>query len=647
MRKLVLVVAFALCSYASTFAQATSLTVDCQHPGWLSNSIDFQTQQSLESIKISGYINGTDIKFIRELNQKRNLKKVIDLEDVNVVAGGEAYQYKYPDATPSRPIYSEDNEIGYMFYNLTFRKVILPKSINNPIYGILYCSIVDTVITTGNNLSKVSIGTNSKIRCLYLSEGVTDLFVGWPSISEELFLPSTIGKLGYTGSGAGGTIGSDDLIIHCASTRPDTIRLNNYEIIKGRTIYVPEGTKELYLKSIFRNINIIEEIAVKEIHIIDDIFRIHTKETMKLPIQVLPENALRKDVEWVSMDTSIVQVNSSGIITGKAFGETRVIAYSQDKKISDTCTIIVNDHTTGVAIEQKQLELNIGESKEISANTLPEGTSDNALTWSSNNPEIASVDENGKVTALKRGACIITATAVDGGSKAECTVTVLQPAKTVSLNKHILTVRVGNSEELIASVGPDDTDNKKVVWNSADSTIVKVSENGIITGKKAGKTFIYATAVSNLFAKDSCEVTSLQPVAGIMLNETQVTFESIGKTKPLIAKVLPEDASDKSVRWTSSNPAVCSITENGTIVSLGIGTSVITATTVDGGFVAVCIVTVKSAFYPADVNRDGTVDSADIVAVIKEMPDGDMKADVNNDGAIDSADIVAVIKAMK
>ena len=50
---------------------------------------------------------------------------------------------------------------------------------------------------------------------------------------------------------------------------------------------------------------------------------------------------------------------------------------------------------------------------------------------------------------------------------------------------------------------------------------------------------------------------------------------------------------------------------------------------------------------PADVNRDGTVDSADIVAVIKEMPDGDKKADVNGDKVIDSADIVAVIKAMK
>ena len=59
------------------------------------------------------------------------------------------------------------------------------------------------------------------------------------------------------------------------------------------------------------------------------------------------------------------------------------------------------------------------------------------------------------------------------------------------------------------------------------------------------------------------------------------------------------------------------------------------------------VFTMDAAGNRADVNRDGTVDSADIVAVIKEMPDGDMKADVNNDGAIDSADIVAVIKAMK
>ena len=62
---------------------------------------------------------------------------------------------------------------------------------------------------------------------------------------------------------------------------------------------------------------------------------------------------------------------------------------------------------------------------------------------------------------------------------------------------------------------------------------------------------------------------------------------------------------------------------------------------------AVYIVTISSPFNPADVNRDGTVDSADIVAVIKEMPDGDKKADVNGDTVIDSADIVAVIKAMK
>ena len=60
-----------------------------------------------------------------------------------------------------------------------------------------------------------------------------------------------------------------------------------------------------------------------------------------------------------------------------------------------------------------------------------------------------------------------------------------------------------------------------------------------------------------------------------------------------------------------------------------------------------CLFTFDTPANPADVNKDGMVDSADIVAVIKEMPDGDKKADVNGDKAIDSADIVAVIKAMK
>ena len=103
---------------------------------------------------------------------------------------------------------------------------------------------------------------------------------------------------------------------------------------------------------------------------------------------------------------------------------------------------------------------------------------------------------------------------------------------------------------------------------------------------------------------------------------------------------------------TESDGAVCDfrggITLTGCQIAVPEGGRVDGARIVDANGTAAKEVTIVVGGYTrADVNRDGTVDSADIVAVIKEMPNGDKKADVNGDGAIDSADIVAVIKAMK
>ena len=103
---------------------------------------------------------------------------------------------------------------------------------------------------------------------------------------------------------------------------------------------------------------------------------------------------------------------------------------------------------------------------------------------------------------------------------------------------------------------------------------------------------IYVKAKENELIADSCEVMVAQPVTGIILNETQVTFDNIGDTKTIVANVLPENATNKAVRWNSSNVSVCLVTDNGTLVALANGLSVITVTTVDGGFAAVCVVTV-------------------------------------------------------
>ena len=80
---------FALC--IALFAQATSLTIDNQTPGWLSSKIGYADQETVENLKVTGYVNTTDLKFIGGLMQNRNLHGCVDLSEVNVVGNKDNY----------------------------------------------------------------------------------------------------------------------------------------------------------------------------------------------------------------------------------------------------------------------------------------------------------------------------------------------------------------------------------------------------------------------------------------------------------------------------------------------------------------------------------------------------------------------------
>lgn len=94
--------------------------------------------------------------------------------------------------------------------------------------------------------------------------------------------------------------------------------------------------------------------------------------------------------------------------------------------------------------------------------------------------------------------------------------------------------------------------------------------------------------------KEANIIEETYPVTGITLNQSTLQLDYIGETANLEATVFPNNADNKKVNWTSSNPAVC-IVSNGMVVAVGMGTSVVIATTEDGGFMAICIVTVTSA----------------------------------------------------
>lgn len=577
----------------TTYAQRTSMTIDNQTPGWLSSKIEYTDQQTLENLKVTGYINGTDIKFIRELNTNLNLHGIIDLSEANIVAGGDAYYSSYS--------IKENNKLGnYTFNGLNglnqISKLILPISLIDTGDNEFGQTKIDTLIVYGNIKSfRAFSKTIPQIKYISFGDGMEEIRLGYFTHSEntntnidgthELRLPKTMVLLG-----SGGSLYPTNITIYTNHTNPETIETNM--LFRGGTIYVPKGTTENYKKSCFRQMNIIECVEAENIKVDAESVTMYTNDIKTLTAIVQPENTLDKSVSWRSSNEAIATVDANGNVTAVSVGKTLITAETSNG-LTATCDVTVYDHTTGVTMNETA-EINIGEQLQLTAHTLPLETSDGLVTWSSSNKDIATVTEDGIITGIKQGSCIITATSVDGGFTATCQVKVLQPITAIQLNRNDATINVGNSIQIDAEISPANADNKEVLWTSSDEEVATVSKEGIIIGKKAGTATITVTAAENEDLKDECEVTVLQPVTGITLDRNELTFANIGETTQLTATVFPEDASNKEVRWSSSKENVCTVSSNGTIIALDNGVSVVMATTVDGGFVAVCTVTVDT-----------------------------------------------------
>ena len=649
------IISITLLIFSNVMAQVTSLEVDNQSPGWLSSKIGYQDQQTVENLTISGYLNGDDMKFINSLlvNQK---VKILDLSEVNIVAGGSG-NFKTSDGN------FLINQIGYNLSKSNhLRKLITPK----------YCSathsvnawIADSIIYNGTEkwikaMSQPEYSADSSPipYCLYFEFANQIESINF----NRCKIHNTSNSYGYY---TGGTIVFPESIktinylyfqkgvIVMYSDNPSNIKL--YECnFKSGTLYVPLGTKELYENSAFKSMEIIEMMPPSEIKLDKNHIQLYKEEKALLSATIIPEKAFFRDLIWSTSNQNVASVSNYGELTAKESGTANIIVSSKENDIiSDTCEVVVYEHASGVRLSQNVISINLGNNYILEANTLPLGKTDNQIVWTSTNDAIASVDENGKVFAKGLGVCKIIAKSVDGGFEAECVVTVVQPAYRVYVDKKLLTINTGENATLKATVSPDNTTDKTVLWTSRDTAIAKVDSSGVVTGKKAGKVYIVATAASNPEAKDSCEVTVLQPVTGITMSQEELTFTEIGQTKQLKATVSPDDASNKAVRWRSFNENVCSVSESGYVVAVGYGSAVITATSVDGGFVGTCICKViEKAPDPimGDVDNNREVNVLDIVKTVDYIMKRPIDnfyvslADFDGDEKITVADLVEIV----
>ena len=166
-------------------------------------------------------------------------------------------------------------------------------------------------------------------------------------------------------------------------------------------------------------------------------------------------------------------------------------------------------------------------------------------------------------------------------------------ATAASLDQTELTINKGATAQLNLSVTPENfTDT--VTWKSTDEKVATISDSGEVKAVGAGTATI-KVVVGDISA--TCQVTVLQPVTGIRLNKSSLTMDALG-TFQMTASVYPDSANDKRITWSSSDPAIASVDENGLVTALKKGTATITAAAMDGsGVKSTCKVTVSNTAY--------------------------------------------------
>lgn len=299
----------------------------------------------------------------------------------------------------------------------------------------------------------------------------------------------------------------------------------------------------------------------------------------------------------------IFNVGASLTLTATKFGESDVIplrlvgdtadtssnpllapALSAAVRVTSNQTINV----TSIDIESVPEKLSEGSSFQLIYMVQPENADDKGITWSSDNLEVASVDQAGTITALAAGTAKITAKANDaGGVERSFSVTVEKnniPVSSIDITNIPESLGENETWQLEYIILPDGATNKEIIWHSY-SAAASIDKYGMITALAAGTTNITAEAADGSGVNKSFTITVVKntvPVKSIKITNAPQSLKE-GEAFNLFCEVLPEDATNKDLAWSSSNNKVAAVTgQSGEITALSAGETVITVEARDG-----------------------------------------------------------------
>lgn len=308
----------------------------------------------------------------------------------------------------------------------------------------------------------------------------------------------------------------------------------------------------------------------------DNALVMKTKDARQLPGVQLPEGC-PLSTTWYSYDPNIVAVDENGLVTAVSPGHTDVSLRTKYEGITHYLAFYDIWVCDNFVLNKSESVLSKGSNEILLASLQPEGLAGPPVKWKSSDPEVATVDQSGQVTAEGEGKAIISATV--GDLTADCSVYVFTYINETEDNAPFMKTK--ETLQLSGAQLPEGF-SSSVSWVSSDTQVVTVDENGLVTAVSAGRASVAEIALGSLLAEYEIWVYD-----DFVLSKSEMVLAK-GASETLTATFVPEDLPSRSVEWTSSNPNVVRVDESGCVTAMRRGQAIITATS--GPLTAECTV---------------------------------------------------------
>ena len=279
--------------------------------------------------------------------------------------------------------------------------------------------------------------------------------------------------------------------------------------------------------------------------------------------------------------------------------------------------------------------MRVGDTFSLAATVKPDDAKNKEVSYTSTDAGIATVDENGLITAVAAGSCKVVCAAKDGsGVTGECQIIVIQSVTGISLTPASITIPVGGTYKLSAAVSPENASNKEVSYTSGNKAVAVVANDGTVTGVDIGVVTISVSSKDDPTKIASCVVTVGTPVTSVEVSPQSMELKT-GAAMTLSAVVSPDTATNKTLVWSSSDTDVATVDASGRVQVWKAGTAVITASAADGsGKSASCTVTAtgEDVTPPADEPDDDTTTAPETTTPSTTPPASDTPAAPAPDG---------------